>query len=555
MVLESKNELIGHYETQDIDEVADIIISKASNSFLDKCLEKRLLTIEAKPLINALATAQRLGYETGDVIQEDHHERVIPQEAFPGAGASVVVNGFAQARPQPPQPQPQHAPQQQQVSYPPAHQQLQCMGCYRTFSHPSAYEYHTRASVCSEPPPTSKGFDHSCPHCGQGFTRWDDLQAHQDNRVCGKFTPKVPRGPGRPPRAAPLSQTNPVAILPSMSAQSPGLNGQQISYPPAQSTPSQPAAVATRHHISTPSSTAASPNPADPYGHLDALQLAAMNEELQAAEAKYAPRFAEAERIQDENERRARIEGLRNSFGTKQSMIRKKYGVRLRERRTKAEIQAERERLGIKRAEREKARVALASQQQQQQHQQQHNSPTPATGAVRPAGTPAPATSGWVAANTPQATPTTVWEEHNAKRRRLDGTGSYQTPYKSVGDETPTRKTLSVSEMGGGLAGSPATAATRDPTAPAAQPALASPKVEVPAPESGKQDATFSTQNGDSGRVSMENGPQATTEKEAVVIDDHDDDDSDSSDAESIPSTLPPHVRQSLGSTSGGMLP
>ena len=42
-----------------------------------------------------------------------------------------------------------------------------------------------------------------------------------------------------------------------------------------------------------------------------------------------------------------RLEGLRNSFGTRQSIVRKKFGVRLRERRTKAEILAERERMGI----------------------------------------------------------------------------------------------------------------------------------------------------------------------------------------------------------------
>ncbi|KAK2066967.1 hypothetical protein P8C59_000742 [Phyllachora maydis] len=88
-------------------------------------------------------------------------------------------------------------------------------------------------------------------------------------------------------------------------------------------------------------------NNADPYGHLTAEQLAAMNAELGAAEMHYAGRFKEAEAIENPAERRSRVDGLRNSFGTKQSMIRKKFGVRLRERRTRAAIEAERQRMGM----------------------------------------------------------------------------------------------------------------------------------------------------------------------------------------------------------------
>jgi hypothetical protein len=129
MVADSKHELILHFTTEALDEVADIIIRKASDSFLDKCLEKRLLTIEAKPLINALAKAERLGYEPGDVIQEDQHERVIPHEAYPGASAGP--NGF-HARPSQPPP----------AAPPPAGRtQLQCMKCFRTFTHAAACEY------------------------------------------------------------------------------------------------------------------------------------------------------------------------------------------------------------------------------------------------------------------------------------------------------------------------------------------------------------------------------------------------------------------------------
>lgn len=128
IVTESKHEIINHFTTELLDEVADLIISKASDSFLDKCLAKRLLTIEAKPLINALAAAERLGYEPGDIIQEEQRERVIPQEAYPGATAAA--NGQSAG------------PDQPSAAYPqPSRKQLQCMKCFRTFVHTSAFGY------------------------------------------------------------------------------------------------------------------------------------------------------------------------------------------------------------------------------------------------------------------------------------------------------------------------------------------------------------------------------------------------------------------------------
>jgi hypothetical protein len=74
-----------------------------------------------------------------------------------------------------------------------------------------------------------------------------------------------------------------------------------------------------------------------------------LNEELQQAEVAYGPRFKEAEAIEDPVQRRIKVDGLQNSFSTKQSNIRKKYGVRLRNRRKKAEIELERQRMGVKR--------------------------------------------------------------------------------------------------------------------------------------------------------------------------------------------------------------
>jgi hypothetical protein len=275
-----------------------------------------------------------------------------------------------------------------------------------------------------------------------------------------------------------------------------------------------------------------------------------MNDELKAAEAKYAPRFKEAEKIADENLRRVRIEGLRNSFGTKQSMIRKKYGVRLRERRTKAEIMAERERMGLKRAEKERARASLEAQRT--------SSPiTDTEPAPRPAGG-----SGWTAANTSRAS--SVWEEHNAKRRRVDESGAYHSPYTSAADETLTRKTLSVSEIGGGLSGSAATAATHDPTLPPpSQPTRvyeqSSARIEIHEP-SNKRDGAARNHSESASPASSDEGvgggrdettPGIAEKEPADVVGD---DPSSSSGDEDIPPTLPTHVRKSLGAGSTSLL-
>jgi hypothetical protein len=69
---------------QDYDDVSDLILSKASPKFLDKGLARRLETIDARSLVNALARAERLGYDVQDIIEQgtnDRSEHVIPSTA------------------------------------------------------------------------------------------------------------------------------------------------------------------------------------------------------------------------------------------------------------------------------------------------------------------------------------------------------------------------------------------------------------------------------------------------------------------------------------------
>ncbi|KAL2189910.1 hypothetical protein L209DRAFT_740587 [Thermothelomyces heterothallicus CBS 203.75] len=545
MVAESKHEIIGHFTTEALDEVADLIISKASDSFLDKCLAKRLLTIEAKPLINALAAAERLGYEPGDIVEDEKHERATPQEAYPGATAAANGHPAGPAQAHPLYPQPGRA-------------QLQCTKCFRTFVHTSAFDYHTRHDVCSQIPPTTNGFEHSCPHCGQGFTNIVELQGHLHHQVCGNPEQPQQARRGRKPKSSLVFQAGPPTVTTPSGARPAPANGTPRTL--QQSTPTHFSLA--RPAASTPGS-AGSGIAADPYGHLSERQIRLMNEELKAAEEKYAPRFAEANLIADENLRRLRIEGLRNSFGTKQSMIRKKFGVRLRERRTKAEILAERERLGLEKAEKEKERelARAAARGAQQPHTSSPSPNAPNTdSASRPAGS-----SGWTAANTPRAN--AAWDEHDAKRRRTDDGGGYQSPYKSLADETPTRKTQSGSLAAGGSSSAPASA--QDPTAPAAsQPTRvyeqSGARVEIHepsetdkptnGPSAAGQAPESATPNGSdraafNGRDAGSTTRAPSSENQPVVIDDVSSSDDDD-DEEDIPSTLPTHVRKSLASKS-----
>lgn len=78
LVADAKSELMGLMNRADFDAVADQIISKVSTSFLDKALAARLPTIEARHLVNALARAERLGYDADDVVENEH---VIPTAA------------------------------------------------------------------------------------------------------------------------------------------------------------------------------------------------------------------------------------------------------------------------------------------------------------------------------------------------------------------------------------------------------------------------------------------------------------------------------------------
>lgn len=82
----------------------------------------------------------------------------------------------------------------------------------------------------------------------------------------------------------------------------------------------------------------------DPYAALNPTQRQMLQKEIQDAEDKFADRMKEAMMLPSA-ERDVKLANLKNGLNNKQSMIRKKYGIRLRGRRTRADMQAERERM------------------------------------------------------------------------------------------------------------------------------------------------------------------------------------------------------------------
>ena len=241
----------------------------------------------------------------------------------------------------------------------------------------------------------------------------------------------------------------------------------------------------------------------DPYAHLNASTKARLEEDLRLNTESYAPRFKEAEEVQDPVKKKEKLDGLHNSFSTKQSIIRKRYGVRLRMRRTKAEIAEERERLGLK--------------------------------------------------HTP---PSVADDPPNAKRQRTDAGPSEAD---ATPQDTPS-KLLTVSDMSAGLAGSSATAALSDPTTTTAQDNAP----EANAPQNSLSSYQRKGYRVSSSHVPQRSAASSATPVQSPS--DHrrgsasmpvslDDDDGDSSDGDSdsdeeIPASLPVGARKTGGDLS-----
>ncbi|KAI0427392.1 hypothetical protein F5Y09DRAFT_350511 [Xylaria sp. FL1042] len=477
LVTESKHEIISHLRPQDLDDIAPAILKKCSDQFLDQALEQRLKTISARSLISALARAERLGFDSND-IAEDHPQREAPAAQMYSPG--LTQTGLSHMMQ--PQPQPQRPPAapvaiapQHHAQPAPATTDLTCKLCWRSFRHTKPYEFHVQKQLCTKSPSGSCPF--WCEECGAGFTTKAGQQYHTANAVCGLHTTAAATPKAQGP--TPVSETS---------------SSIKLAHHPVPPTSSQPYSTPIQprtNSVETPSSAQD-----DPYSHLTPQRRAQLDEELRQTELSYVSRFKEAEEMADPMARRSKLESLHNTFSTKQSIIRKKYGVRLRVRRTRAEIEGEKSRMGLKHGP---------------------SSPVPT-------------------AETP-----------SAKRQKSDGrfgspgrrSSISQGPQAQARTPQPTNH-LSVSEMNNsGLGGSTATAATTDPTA-AVTPSQRHTKEQSPPNSlSSLQRKGYRV----SSHVKQASRPASDSPVERhgsastpVVLDDSSDTETD----EDIPATLPP---------------
>ncbi|KAI1735925.1 hypothetical protein F4680DRAFT_433554 [Xylaria scruposa] len=482
MVAEAKHEIANHLRPQDLDDIAPAILEKCSDQFLDRVLEHRLGTIDARSLINALARAERLGYTDSDVL-EDRRERVVPTARMHSLQTRYVNSvPISQSQPPPAAPVRASQPFQPAQNASPA-TDLKCRLCWRQFKHTKPYEYHVAKQLCTKPASETQDHLFWCGECGAGFTTKAGHQYHAANAVCGIHVTAAAT-----PRAR---ATTPKPDVP------PPTNYAPHSIPPTQLPPTTSQPYSTPHRSNNDLKGTPGSSQDDPYAHLTLQRRAELDEDLRQAELSYAPRFKEAEEIRNPLLRKSKLESLQNTFSTKQSMIRKRYGVRLRVRRTRAEIEEEKSRLGLKHGP---------------------SSPNPTT-----------------------STP-------SAKRQRSDdapnGIGGPSYISRGPGPQTPIpppSNHLSISQINNsGLGGSTATAATTDPTASTAlsQPP---PTEEKPPPNSlsslQRKGYRVSSHVGQSNRTSASLAPRSGSASTPVVLDDS----SDGADSDGdIPATLPP---------------
>ena len=362
---------------------------------------------------------------------------------------------------------------------------------------------------------------HTCPQCDQSFSNASGLDYHRRNKVCGDIVtnpapPAIP--PSNPmassaggspasfaPAQTPPSQPSQSTLPQHMSRMPPGHGPAQTG---TQSTPSGQATPAhTSHHShpmpqSTPRSAhQTTPSGSqtmsmhDPYAHLSKEQYDKMHQELAEAEVVYAGKMDNVrETISDPAIVAKKIDSLRNSFATKQSMVRKKYGVRLRERRSRAVIEEERKRMG----------GPLAGRSPQH----------------------------------PQA-PSPSADAYASKKSRTSMAGPAEVTQTHANEETPTRKHAASADvaapLSGGLAASVATPETMDPTRFGRYPI--------------GQASTYGS--GLYGAPSFNSTPQASRPKAlstSIELSSTTDSDSDS-ESDTIPAQLPPpppRARQSV---------
>jgi hypothetical protein len=253
-----------------------------------------------------------------------------------------------------------------------------------------------------------------CVHCGTEFNSAGGLPYHVKSQVCGTY-----------------SDSHVNAIMPTLAE-----FYRKLASAPVSSVRNKNSADSTqtshgnsgviKSKSSPPLPSTPTDKTQDPYAHLSSERKKELKSALAMAEAHYGGLMRQAQGL-NQPQKAEEMAKLKNSLNTKLSTTRKKFGVRLRERRTKSEVDADHKRITADEAvgvEGEPARLQRPSTSE-------------------PAAVPEPA----------------------AKKKRLNENG--ESAPNPPADMSPTtdlpRKRIPQAEIGG-LGVSPGTAEHTDPT-------------------------------------------------------------------------------------------
>lgn len=220
-----------------------------------------------------------------------------------------------------------------------------------------------RKRICQKQAASTK---FTCGLCGQTFSTRYGLDYHAKNAVCYSQEGNAQSDTGCYSAASPIVvSSGDNSPVPQPAVQLPPAKNQPSAGPPPNTltqnsngvgqamvpdfSSRMPAPQASNQRFIAPVTPAHGPTratgPDHPYAHLTPQKLKDLNIQLQEAEEVYSERMRQAQlEIANPFELKVRMDSLKNSLATKQSMIRKKYGVKLRTRRNRHEIMEDRAR-------------------------------------------------------------------------------------------------------------------------------------------------------------------------------------------------------------------
>ncbi|KAM3517935.1 hypothetical protein NHJ13051_008570 [Beauveria bassiana] len=494
------SEIAKHLTMEGLDLVAPILLPKLSPLFLDKALGLRLESIQAQQLVNALARAERLGYDVRDMVTGTgtgtgagtgnhtgplRQEKVIPTaNPIPAPPASMLPGGS--------QAGPGSGPASSGAVLLPSDQEIMKLGiafcehCNRPCAGFKALLAHRRSGLCGGPPaPLHRLGKDYCLFCGQHFTGNGGLAYHMKNNVCGTYTSE---------------HTDALARLFTDADQVWKTNQSQAN------TPIREAPVISSRSTPQQSQRFGTPK-TDPYSQLDANSRLAFDAAMARIEYQYQDGQKKAANMPPMLQK-TELARLKNLYNNKQSMTRKRFGIRLRERRSKSEIDEERNRMLSGRPE------------------------TPAsTGYRRGSEVESLASTGYRRGSEVESPASTRKRAHS----QVDGASVSAGDRDSVGGQR-TPKWGPATEVGSDVPASPASGATTGPTSKRASPVLS--QANAPLTTGVAPQPSAPSANGATSRpmpmsiAGSYTAPIRTAgkETEAIEIDDYDDDDDEGDD-------------------------